>query len=93
MLKHLFTFLLFIIAAQTVQASCSGTDLRSGLTAAQRQELTDSVEATPYAAGNHWRAERGGQIIHLVGTLHLDDPRLKAPFGRLAPLVLSLIHI
>lgn len=89
MLRYLFTFLVCTLAAQSAEATCAGTDLRSGLTAMQRNELKSSVDATPFASGNHWQAVRGEDVLHLIGTLHLDDPRLKAPFDRLAPLIQS----
>lgn len=89
MFRPLLTFLFCILAAFSVQADCSGTDLRLGLTAPQQGELTASVDTTPYALGNHWQAVRGDEVVHLIGTLHLDDPRLKSPLARLAPLVQS----
>lgn len=89
MLRFLLTFLFWTTATQSVQATCSGTDLRSGLTGDQRKELAESVAETPFATGNHWQAVRGNDVIHLIGTLHLDDPRLTAPIDRLSPLIQS----
>ncbi|OWV61117.1 MULTISPECIES: TraB/GumN family protein [Mameliella] len=68
-------------------ASCQGRDLMGTLTDSERARFEDQLAATPYAQGNHWRATRGDQTLHLVGTLHLGDPRMDAPAERLAPLV------
>ena len=76
-----------LFTAGGVFAQCSGADLRSSLSDAERQELDTRVAATPYATGNHWLATRGDMRIHLIGTVHLDDPRLDAPTERLRPLI------
>jgi uncharacterized protein len=74
---------------QPVFAACNGADLRSTLSDAERFQLETELAKTPYAAGNHWRATRGDKVIHLVGTMHLPDPRLNAPADRLRDLVQS----
>lgn len=70
-----------------VQAACSGADLRTTLTSDEREKLSQTLEATVYTTGNHWRAERDGQVIHLIGTMHLDDPRHDGPADRLRPVI------
>lgn len=68
-------------------ARCSGDDLRPALLPEERAEVDARVAAMPYPTGNHWIARRGTETIHLVGTIHLSDPRLDAPVERIAPLL------
>lgn len=65
---------------------CSGTDLGSALSEAERREIRALSDATPYSRGNRWVARRGAQTIHLIGTLHFNDPRMEDIAARLAPL-------
>lgn len=77
-----------LLVAQVASAqSCTGSDLRPSLSDAESAELQARLSKTPYATGNHWRATRGDQIVHLIGTVHLDEPRLAEPMARLAPLI------
>lgn len=68
-------------------AACSGTALTETLTAEQRAAVDARLAETPYPQGNHWRATRGGDVVHLIGTMHLTDPRLDGPAGRLRPVI------
>ncbi|EIE52171.1 polysaccharide biosynthesis protein GumN [Salipiger aestuarii] len=69
------------------QAQCAGDDLRKTLSDDESATLQRLVDATPYAEGNRWRAEKDGEIIRLVGTMHLSDPRLDRPADRLRPVL------
>ncbi len=80
-------FLLWLGLTSAAVAQCSGSDLRGSLSAEERALLTTELAATPYPVGNHWRAEKDGEIIHLVGTMHLGDPRMDAVAERLQPLI------
>lgn len=75
------------LLAGPLAAACNGQDLMGSLTPAEQAQLDARLEETPYAAGNHWRATRGGKVVHLVGTMHLGETRLDGPTARLAPLV------
>ena len=68
-------------------ANCQGTDLRLSLSDADRSALNTTIKATPYPTGNHWRAIRDGKVVHLIGTIHLSDPRLNAITERLRGVV------
>ncbi len=87
MIRTLLACLALMGFATALQAACEGRDLRATLTAPERQALDQAVAATPYPAGNRWRASRGDEVVHLVGTVHIDDPRLAGPADRLRPLV------
>jgi hypothetical protein len=73
--------------AAPLEAACAGRDLAPGMTPEQRAAVAERLAATPHASGNHWRARRGAAVLHLIGTLHLSDPRLAAPAARLRPVI------
>lgn len=68
-------------------AACAGRDLLPGLPADQRAEIDQAIAASPYPSGNHWRAEKDGSAINVIGTLHLFDPRMTPVAERLTPLI------
>ncbi len=75
------------LQAMAVQAQCVGENLFSAMPAAELQALRAKAEAEPFATGNFWRATRGDEEIHLVGTYHMDDPRHAATMARLTPVL------
>ncbi len=87
--------LIFAIAASliflthTAWAQCIGTDLRPTLTPQENAELSQRISAMPHAVGNHWTATRGDKTIHLIGTIHMSDPRLLPILDRLKPVISS----
>jgi uncharacterized protein YbaP (TraB family) len=88
---RLFVFLLLL----PIQAAalCQGQDLRSLLTEDEQVALQTQLAEIPYAAGNHWRATKEDKVLHLVGTLHLTDPRLEGPATRITPIVETAGHL
>ena len=66
---------------------CTGRDHSSALSPAQQAELAERLSDVPYQTGNHWIAERGNQRFHLVGTIHVYDPRLHAIADQLSPII------
>lgn len=89
MVLRLLAVLSVLVLSQPALAECAGTDLRATLSPAERAQIEADLAATPYAQGNHWRATRGDRVIHLIGTMHLADPRLEAPLSRLRDVVLG----
>lgn len=94
MTRHILSFALALaasllpaFASPATAASCGGRDLLPALAADQRAALDQAVAASPYASGNHWRAEKAGSTIDVIGTLHLYDPRMDAIAARLRPLI------
>lgn len=78
---------LWLATALTAGATgCTGKDLLADMSAAEKARL---VAGTPYPTGNLWRATRGGDVITLVGTYHLGDPRFAPIVRRLAPILKS----
>ncbi|MBY6139094.1 TraB/GumN family protein [Leisingera daeponensis] len=79
--------LAFLLLPAPLWAACSGTDQRLALSAVERAEIDARVAATPFAEGNHWIARRGSRTVHVVGTMHINDPRLDAVTEALKPLI------
>ena len=82
----LLSLLLLPVATRAAPA-CGGTDLGALLSPRERAEIRTLTEQTPYPRGNHWTARRDGQTLHLIGTLHADDPRMEPTANRLAPVL------
>lgn len=82
-------FMSALLLPQMAFATCNGTDLRTRLTADQTAELDALMRDMPYPDGNHWVAHKGGQTIHLIGTIHVADPRLPAVVDALAAVIAS----
>ncbi|WP_375697932.1 TraB/GumN family protein [Pseudophaeobacter sp. TrK17] len=68
-------------------AACTGTDLRTTLSPQDQSWIDTRIADAPFAEGNHWIAQRGERRIHVIGTLHLNDPRLEAITARLEPVL------
>lgn len=68
-------------------AECQGTNLLETLPGAELSALQARAAEVPFAEGNLWQAEKGGARVVLVGTYHLDDPRLDPMAARLAPVL------
>lgn len=83
----LTTFFMVCAWAGLSHAQCSGEDLRATMLPEEIQELDRRLNDTPFATGNHWRATRGADVIHLIGTVHLSDDRLDGPLERLSPVI------
>ena len=87
-LRILFLTLATLLAGPlAARAACAGRDLIAALPEGERAALGATAAALPYASGNLWRATRDGRTVTLLGTLHLDDPRLDAVMDRAAPLI------
>lgn len=73
--------------AQGPQADCNGINLLDNMADDDRRALIAATDAVPYPRGHLWRATRDDQIVHLVGTYHLDDPRHAQTMARITPLL------
>ncbi len=83
-MRFLFVFL-FSLLPLSAYAACEGRDLRSDMSAEMQQELQQSLTDFPFPEGNHWTATKGDTVLHLIGTVHTNDPRMDAVVERLAP--------
>lgn len=87
---RLIVFVLFCLtSASAAVAQCRGTDLRDRLTPAAQERLTREMAKVPFAYGNHWVATKGNQRIHVVGTQHTGDRRMRAIMRTLRPVIES----
>ncbi|MBQ2261706.1 MAG: TraB/GumN family protein [Loktanella sp.] len=65
-----------MLTAGHAAAQCVGTSYMDLISDDQRAELDQATAALPYAEGLIWDATRDGQVITVVGTMHIFDPRL-----------------
>lgn len=86
LLKRLLVLVLSL-AGLPAMAECVGRNLIAALPESERAALVAAADAVPFPRGNLWRATRGDQVVHLVGTYHLDDPRHAAMMARLEPII------
>lgn len=87
MIRTALLCLLLVLPGRIAAASCAGTDLWPTLPVADRAAIEAVVDDLAYPRGNFWRATRGEELVHLVGTYHFDDPRHDAIAERLAPVI------
>ncbi len=87
-MRFIVVVLLLLLPA-SLWANCGGIDLRDTLSDEQKAEIAERIDGAPYPSGNHWRATKDGRTIHLIGTMHIDDPRMDALADRLAPVIRS----
>lgn len=89
MLLRLLTLLCCLTTIHPLWAACAGNDLRDTLGPREQAKLDGLLQDAPFADGNHWIATRGTKTLHLIGTMHLSDPRLDGPVKRLRPTIES----
>lgn len=82
-MRILFTLLLTLWSTN-LAALCTGTSFMDRLSDAERAQIADAVAATPYPSGLHWTATKGNKTLHLIGTMHIADPRLDAVLAQTA---------
>ncbi|WP_045387034.1 TraB/GumN family protein [Falsirhodobacter sp. alg1] len=78
---------LFVLFASPVVAQCSGHNLINAMSASERHALRQQADSHPHARGLLFRATRGDEDVVLMGTYHLDDPRMDALAARVAPMM------
>ncbi|KIC18837.1 TraB/GumN family protein [Leisingera sp. ANG-Vp] len=84
---RLFLTSFFLLLPTSLWAACTGIDQRLAMPAEDRTRIEAQVAATPFSEGNHWIARRGSRTLHVVGTMHISDPRLDAITTALAPVI------
>ncbi|MCG6902255.1 MAG: TraB/GumN family protein, partial [Rhodobacter sp.] len=76
-----------LFVAQQAGAACVGADLLAEMPAQNRARLERAAAAQPFPNGLIWRAEKDDRVIHLVGTLHVADPRHTRTMQQITPLI------
>ncbi|WP_370400621.1 TraB/GumN family protein [Sulfitobacter sp. JB4-11] len=84
---------LFLLLPAALSAACSGTDLRTTLSDAQKAEIAQRLEGVPFSNGIYWTATRGTRTVHVIGTLHMDDPRFDPITDALTPVINNADHL
>lgn len=84
---RILSILAALVMPVSLWANCGGVDQRGLLNGAQKAEIATRLENVPFAAGNHWTATKGARTVHVIGTMHVDDPRMDALATRLAPVI------
>ncbi len=79
--------LVFALWSGPALAACGGENLIALMSDDRRAALEAAVAQHPYPEGNLWRAERGGQTVHVVGTVHIPDPRIEPLVATVAPIL------
>jgi len=70
-------------------AKCEGQDLRNLFSPDTLEELDQASADIQFGQGNHWLARKGNRKVHIIGTMHVNDPRMLAPLQRLRPIIES----
>lgn len=86
-LQRIFVTIFCVLFAGLSYAACVGENLLPTLTEQERTKLDTLVASTPFGTGLHWRATKGDQQIDIIGTLHLDHPKMDDLFNSLQPFV------
>lgn len=71
----IFGAVALILQLSSAHAACEGADLIAALPAPQQAQIAAAAATHAHAQGNLFRATRGTEVLHLVGTMHLPDPR------------------
>lgn len=87
MLLRAALFFALTLAAGAAQALCAGPGLLDRLTPDERAALDEQLHDIPFHTGLVWQATRGTDVVTVVGTMHIHDPRLIPIRDRLIPLV------
>lgn len=77
-MRLVVAMLVALLPLSPAVAACSGQDQLADLPATTQAALQTAADAAPFARGNFWRATRGDEVVTLLGTVHIDDPRLDA---------------
>ena len=86
-MRFMTTLLVALLFAGHAAAQCIGSNLIEGLSDGERAELAEAIAAHPYPEGNLWVATRGSRTVHVVGTVHIPDPRLDPMIEAITPLL------
>ncbi len=87
MFRATLALVLCFCTATAAYARCSGSDLRDRLTPEAAARLEQEIARVPFAYGNHWIATGKGQRIHVIGTQHSGDKRMRRVMRTLRPVI------
>jgi uncharacterized protein len=87
MLRYLLSVIVLFAFCQPGMSRCLGENMLEALPEAERAALQARADAAPFAQGNFWRATKGDQVVTIIGTYHLGDPRHAATMDVIGPLI------
>lgn len=76
-----------VMWAQAALANCGAHSLWDSVPEADRARMMAQAASQPYARGLHWVARKDTQTIHVIGTMHFNDPRFDALMAQLTPVI------
>lgn len=76
MFRALLTAILLLSPTLSAAQSCGTRDLVAELSQEDRTRLDALVARHPFSDGILFKAEKGGQTVTVVGTIHIPEPRL-----------------
>ncbi|MGJ8585220.1 MAG: TraB/GumN family protein [Marinosulfonomonas sp.] len=88
-MKHFLLSILLAFSATPALSfdRCGGENLFDVLPVAEQEHLREIVAQSPYSQGNIWRASKPGSTVHILGTIHVPDPRAPATIDTGAALI------
>nr|WP_235915898.1 TraB/GumN family protein [Thalassovita mangrovi] len=84
---RLWLILSFVLFAHPAFAVCDGESGFWSLPEPKQQQLRDRANQKPFPEGILWQIEKNGVTSHIVGTMHLYDPRHDDTIARVNPLL------
>lgn len=87
MSRALATAIALVLTVLPAAAQCVGKNMLQAMPEDERAAITAAAQAVPYPSGNFWRATRGDEVVHIVGTYHFDDPRHAPTLAAVRPLI------
>lgn len=86
-MRTLTALLLSVVMATPLAAACKGNNIIDALSPEERSALAAAVAEHPYPEGNIWVGRNGTRTVHVVGTVHIPDPRLEPMVATVGPIV------
>lgn len=73
--------------AQTQAGACDGRNVFVTYPQATQDRIRARADAVPFSHGLVWRADRGDEVVTLVGTMHVPDSRYDGLLDQLDPML------
>ncbi len=75
-LTRIIYALCFVFLGSFANAECNDPVLFNDLSKETQNALLETSSKHPFAEGLFWQVEKDGVVSHLMGTMHIPDPRL-----------------
>ncbi|MBR9653173.1 TraB/GumN family protein [Thalassovita aquimarina] len=84
---RLWLIITLTLFAYPLHAACDGESGFWSLPGEQQRALQQRADRVPFPEGILWQVEKNGVTSHIIGTMHLYDPRHADTLARLNPLL------